>query len=299
MDAGLKGARMKRKAACLRGFTLVELLVVVAIIAILMAILLPALSMAREKAREAACLANIRHIGAALTLWFNNANRYPRWGHGTTQLTGAPNLGPWTDALALGSPPWDPEVFTQANLEKNRAWLEKRPEAGRVEDFIKCVDSSAIFMCPSDNPHPHRINEERARGWGNWRTAQNDGFEHSYGVGVGLTIDGHGGHEKDDGSWGGHTFHKNVSGQVLAADAVWNWIQNFSAAYVEDPDSTFNTDGWWCNCIGYYHGGRDRANVLCRDGSSKSVNYKNVTKKGAVKDIFFGGPRESPTVFHN
>src|SRR5688572_27564892 len=52
---------MVRKA----GFTLVELLVVVAIIALLIAILLPALSKARERAQSAVCAANIKGIGTS------------------------------------------------------------------------------------------------------------------------------------------------------------------------------------------------------------------------------------------
>ena len=52
-----------------RGFTLIEVLVVIAIIAILAAILFPVFARAREKARQTSCLSNEKQIDLALLMY--------------------------------------------------------------------------------------------------------------------------------------------------------------------------------------------------------------------------------------
>ena len=59
-----------------RGFTLVELLVVVAVITILISILLPSLSQAREQGKRTVCLSNMHQINLINRVWSeNNDNR--------------------------------------------------------------------------------------------------------------------------------------------------------------------------------------------------------------------------------
>ncbi len=55
-----------------RGFTLVELLVVVAIIALLLSILLPAMDKARELARQTVCMTNLRQCSLGLMTYVND-----------------------------------------------------------------------------------------------------------------------------------------------------------------------------------------------------------------------------------
>src|SRR6476619_481344 len=49
------------------GFTLVELMVVIAIIGVLLAILIPAVQAAREASRRTSCLNNLHQVGVGLT----------------------------------------------------------------------------------------------------------------------------------------------------------------------------------------------------------------------------------------
>src|SRR6266700_172645 len=57
-----------------RGFTLIEVLVVIAIIVMLAAILIPSLNSALESAKATKDLSNLRQIGAATQMYMNDNN---------------------------------------------------------------------------------------------------------------------------------------------------------------------------------------------------------------------------------
>lgn len=60
-----------------KGFTLVELMVVVAIIGILVVIAVPIYNAAQDNARLNACRANLRTINGAISMYYAESSGYP------------------------------------------------------------------------------------------------------------------------------------------------------------------------------------------------------------------------------
>lgn len=109
-----------------RGFTLVELLVVVGIIAVLIAILLPALGRARASAKTIQCSSNLRQIGQGMIQYSINSQ----------------------GVLPVGYINWGFAGFTYGDHWANilvRSRVMSAPNAVQQPGF----STASVFMCPN------------------------------------------------------------------------------------------------------------------------------------------------------
>jgi prepilin-type N-terminal cleavage/methylation domain-containing protein len=115
-----------------KGFTLVELLVVIGIIAVLLGILMPALGRARDQAHRVNCMSNMRNIMQGIVMYASenkNALPYCNWGGNPAGTPG------WLyDNPAWGA--WTPNAI-------DPDW--KYMEDGAIYRYLKNRD---VFRCP-------------------------------------------------------------------------------------------------------------------------------------------------------
>jgi prepilin-type N-terminal cleavage/methylation domain-containing protein len=122
--------RAGRSAA--RGFSLVELLVVLLIVVVLTSLLMPGLRTVRETANRLNCAANLRQIGCAITVYStDNDERLP------SSYFGSPEVRQYSEMMAITTGP----TSNSPNMFEGIGRL--LPRAGHY------LDCSACLFCPS------------------------------------------------------------------------------------------------------------------------------------------------------
>lgn len=111
-----------------RGFTLVEILVIVAIISVLAMMLFPAFQSARNMARTTVCQSNLKQLGMAVALYVQDYDRFPR------------GLDP--------SDKYAPEIWD--SRPDVQAFLANTPLLHSDQVLGTYLKSDDIWKCPSD-----------------------------------------------------------------------------------------------------------------------------------------------------
>ena len=129
------------------GFTLVELLVVIAVIGILIALLLPAVQAAREAARRMSCSNNLKQVGLALhNFELHHKHFPPSWR--PTEKTSSGSVDGWS-AQALLLP-----YLEQGNVAMHVDFKSSYKLARVVDLGGQTVPVSALriptYLCPSE-----------------------------------------------------------------------------------------------------------------------------------------------------
>jgi len=178
---------------CQKGFTLMELLVVIAVIALLMGILMPALRRAKAQAGKVVCMANLKQLNTANATYASQNDDSPV---------------PCANMVSSGNEAYNRQWFHTMSKYIGTANYKDRAE---VTEEITAVDAKdKFFLCPQAK----KVTEVEVNDWGaivgtNKNAWSYHGGKSSYGMNGWL--------------WGGEA-GKRMYYSWNGTDQGWPWL---------------------------------------------------------------------------
>lgn len=155
---------LARSHSRLKGFTLVELLVVITIIGVLISLLLPAVQAAREAARKMQCVNNFKQVGVAMHAYHAARSCFPPGTISTYALHSPCVAAP--AGLPSGYCGWGWGTFVLPYMDQQAIYdmFDFRGDTfgygspGNPNNLVVCAKRLSVYICPSDPENGELIN---------------------------------------------------------------------------------------------------------------------------------------------
>jgi prepilin-type N-terminal cleavage/methylation domain-containing protein/prepilin-type processing-associated H-X9-DG protein len=139
---------------CRAGFSLVELLVVIAVIGLLISLLLPAVQAAREAARRLGCSNNLHQIGIGLLSYHDTFKRFPEGGVEMRMLVSPDGDYLYPNGRQLA---WSAYILPYIEMKSLSDRIDFKKAFDSPENAQAAAEIIPTYLCPSANRQSYLV----------------------------------------------------------------------------------------------------------------------------------------------
>lgn len=163
VDAGVVMSSRRFRFAAQQGFSLVELLVVIAVIGLLAGFLFPAIQTSRETARRMSCLNNLHQIGIGMLAYHDVYKRFPlggvemrtlRWPNGKLKYPNGRQLA------------WSAYILPYIELQSLAKRIDFSKAYDSPENALVAAEIVPLYLCPSHSRASYLVDGRGACDYG-------------------------------------------------------------------------------------------------------------------------------------